>query len=105
MAHCVEPLAGMNWLVTVPPRRDAGCDALIPRHGADLVAVISLVAHQGRRPWKIPQQDSNTCEVAPLPLAEVKLHRTPLLVAHHMELAGHSPVRLGPINPGFSPSC
>jgi len=76
-----------------------GC--LLHQHGADLVAVIPLVAHQGRRTGKIPQQDINTREVAPLPLAEVKLYRTPLLVAHHMELAGVLR-KVGPINPGSS---
>ncbi|KKZ10640.1 MAG: hypothetical protein TH68_10160 [Candidatus Synechococcus spongiarum 142] len=51
------------------------------------------VANQDRRTGKIPQQDISTSEVTALPLAQVKPHRTPLLVAYHMVLAGQSPAR------------
>ena len=90
----VHPLARMNRLVTVPLGRDAGCDAFILQHSAHLVAVITLLAHQGRRPWKIYQQDISTSEVAPLPITQMKPHRTPFLVAHHAELTGQPPLKL-----------
>ena len=89
MAHFVQPLAGMNRLVTVPLGRDAGCNALLPHRCCHNPLLPIKVVATG----KIPQQDISTSEVAPFPFAEVKPHRTPLLVAHHMELAGRSPTR------------
>ena len=47
MAHLVAPLAVRDSRVPVPPGRDAGGDALLPRPGADLVPVIALSAIKG----------------------------------------------------------
>ena len=67
-----------------------GCrgDALLQQPGADLVAVVPFVSHQGGGVWQIPQQEVSTGEVTALPLAEVKPYRPPLLVVHHVQLAG-----------------
>ena len=56
MAQLVKPLAGREPLVAVPPGGDAGSDALLQQHGADLVAVVPLVSNQGSCLWQIPQQ-------------------------------------------------
>ena len=91
MAHLVKPLAVRGPLVAVPPGGDTGSDALLQQHGADFVAVVPpLVSHQGSCPWQIPQQEVSASEVAALPFTEVKPYRTPLPVAHHVQLAGQS---------------
>ena len=41
MPHLVKPLAVRNRLLTAPSGGDAGSDALLPHHGADLSAVIT----------------------------------------------------------------
>ena len=102
MAHLVKPLAVRDPLVAVPSGRNAGSDALLQQHGANLVAVVPFVSNQYARLWKIPQQEVGTGEVTALPFAEVKADRPSFPVAHHMQLAGQPPL-VRPINRGSVP--
>ena len=61
--------------------------------GADLVAVIPLVGHQGYGWGQILQQDSSTGAVAALSCAQVQPHRPPVPVTDHRSLAGQSLAR------------
>lgn len=102
MALPVERLVVVDLDLAVRAWRDAWRDAAFDQGLAEPVAVIALVAKQFLGAWQARKQQACAFVIAHLAFGEQQDDRTPLAIAHRMEL-GVQPAFGAPDTSGNSP--